>query len=219
MRASLLKERLRTSGYRLRKSQSQIAALKTKKKGVKKDKPNKVVSNPIKVGSDCSGLGTEVFAMDALGLGHRVVHEFGSEVNPIRRGLFERLHPGCKKIYVSCRIEDRQPASVPTVDLYVAGGDCTAWSTSGKRQGLNDKGGKNGSNRGKLMFDIIEYIETKKPKTFILEQVEGMMKGKFLPNFADIIEHIASIKHYGEQVYHVEFRALNTSEISGIPRN
>ena len=219
MRASLLKERLRTSGYQLRKSQSQIAALKTKKKGVKKDKPNKVVSNPIKVGSDCSGLGTEVFAMDALGLGHRVVHEFGSEVNPIRRGLFERLHPGCKKVDVSCRVADRHPARVPTVDLYVAGGDCTAWSTSGKRQGLNDKGGKNGSNRGQLMFDIIEYIETKKPKTFILEQVTGIVKGKFLATFTVIIERLTSIKHYGERVYHVEFQVLNTSEINGIPQN
>ena len=53
MMAARLKERLRACGYRLRKSQK--AAVQTKKKGVKKDKPNKVVPNPIKVGSDCSG--------------------------------------------------------------------------------------------------------------------------------------------------------------------
>ena len=218
MRAALFKERLRASGYRLHKSEK--AAVQTKKKGVKKDKPNnKVVPNQIKVGSDCSALGTEIFAMEVLGLGHRVVHEFGSEIHPIRRGLFERLHPGCKKVYVSCRVADRQPASVPTVDLYVAGGDCCSWSMAGKRQGLKDKGGKNGSSRGQLMFDIIEYIETKKPKTFILEQVEGIMKGKFLVTFTIIIERLTSIKHYGEKVYHVEFKVLNTSEISGTPQN
>ena len=148
--------------------------------------------------------------MNVLGLGHRVVHEFGSEMNKTRREVFERLHPGCKKVYVSCLVEDRSPASVPTVDLYVAGGECPPWSMAGKRQGLNDKGGKNGCNRGQVMLDIVSYIEIRKPKTFILEQVEGMMKGKFLPNFTAIMERIASIKHYGERVYHVEFRVLNT---------
>ena len=120
---------------------------KTKKRVVKiqKDKPNK----PIKIGSDCSGLGTEVFGMDVLGLGHRVIHEFGSESNKTRRGVFERLNPGCKKVYASCLVKDRSPATVPTVDLYVAGGECPPWSMAGKRQGLDDKGGKNGCNRGK----------------------------------------------------------------------
>jgi hypothetical protein len=37
----------------------------------------------IKVGSDCSGLGTEIFAMEALGLGHRVIHMFGSELDKV----------------------------------------------------------------------------------------------------------------------------------------
>ena len=213
MKAVVFRERLRNSGYRLR-----VSAVKTKQ-GVKKDKPTKVVSNSIKVGSDCSGLGTEIFAMDALGLGHRVVHVFGSEVDPIRRALFQRLHPGCKRVYVSCRIEDRQPANVPTVDLYVAGGDCAAWSPAGLRQGLDDRGGKDGKNRGKLMFDIIAYIETKKPKTFILEQVAGMVKGKFVETFSVILETLMSIKDNGRKVYHVDFKVLNTSETSGIPQN
>ena len=218
IKANILQERLRASGYRPRLGKSQKAAVQAKRK-VKKDKPNKVEPNAIKVGSDCSGFGTEIFATDALGLSHRVVHEFGSERDPIRRAVFERLHPGCKKVYVSCRVVDRKPASVPTVDLYVAGGDCSCWSMAGKRQGLNDKGGKNGSSRGKLMLDIIAYIETKSPKTFILEQVEGFVRGKFLATFTIIVEHLTSIKHYGEPVYHVEYQVLNTSEHSGIPQN
>ena len=126
-KAGIFKERLRLSGYRTGKTNQ----LDQKKKGVKKDyEPKKVVSDPIKVGSDCSGLGTEVFGMDVLGLGHRVVHEFGSEVNKSRRRVFERLHPGCKEMYVSCHIADRQPASVPRVDLYVAGGDRRSWAAA-----------------------------------------------------------------------------------------
>ena len=210
-KAGIFKERLRLSGYRTGKTNQ----LDQKKKGVKKDyEPKKVVSDPIKVGSDCSGLGTEIFGMDVLGLGHRLDHEFGSESDETRRRVFQWLHPGCKKMYRSCRVQDRKPASVPRVDLYVAGGDCSSWSKAGKRQGLDDK-----CNRGQLMFDIVAYIETKQPKTFILEQVEGMLKGKFLTNFTDMIEHITSIKHYGERVYHVEFQVLNTSEICGISQN
>ena len=176
-RAGILKERLRSSGYRFQSKPSVQTNQHEKRVKIQKDKPNKVVRNPIKIGSDCSGLGTEVFGMDVLGLRHRVIHEFGSESNKTRRGVFERLHPGCKKVYASCLVKDRSLTCVPTVDLYVAGGECPPWLMAGKRQGLNDKGGKNGCNRGKVMLDIISYIETRKPKTFILEQVEGMLKG------------------------------------------
>ena len=42
MKAGIFKERLRSSGYQLRKSQK--SAAQTKKKGVKKDKPCSVLS-------------------------------------------------------------------------------------------------------------------------------------------------------------------------------
>ena len=49
-KAGIFKERLRLSGYRTGKTNQ----LDQKKKGVKKDyEPKKVVSDPIKVGSDC----------------------------------------------------------------------------------------------------------------------------------------------------------------------
>ena len=35
----------------------------------------------IKIGSDCSGLGAELYAMAALGLEHRVDHAFASELD------------------------------------------------------------------------------------------------------------------------------------------
>ena len=84
-RAGILKERLRSSGYRFQSKPSVQTNQPEKRVKIRKDKPNKVVRNPIKIGSDCSGLGTEVFGMDVLGLGHRVIHEFGSESNILNR--------------------------------------------------------------------------------------------------------------------------------------
>lgn len=50
----------------------------------------------IRIGSDCSGLGTEVFAMGALGLEHRMAHMSTSEIDkalfPVdRRHILGRL--------------------------------------------------------------------------------------------------------------------------------
>ena len=74
---------------------------------------------PLRVGSDCSGMATECFALDALGVAHE--HVFCSEVwEPAIR--FLRSNKRAKRMYGS--VSERSVEEVPAVDLYVCGFPC-----------------------------------------------------------------------------------------------
>ncbi len=63
---------------------------------------------------------------------------------------------------------------LPDFDYLLAGFPCQAFSSAGNRLGFEDT-------RGTLFFDIARILREKKPKGFILENVEGLMnhdKGK-----------------------------------------
>ena len=62
----------------------------------------------------------------------------------------------------------RDNSTAPYVDMYIAGFHCQPFSTMGKRQGMDDDQG-----RGIVFFGILNYIQTKLPKIFILENVKG----------------------------------------------
>lgn len=54
------------------------------------------------------------------------------------------------------------------LDLITAGPPCQAFSTSGKRRSVEDP-------RGTLLWRTIDYIETFQPKTFVIENVRGLL--------------------------------------------
>ena len=55
------------------------------------------------------------------------------------------------------------------MDLYTAGFPCQPFSSAGKVQGFNDEQG-----RGTVVFDCMKYIETCKPRMFLLENVANL---------------------------------------------
>jgi DNA (cytosine-5)-methyltransferase 1 len=54
------------------------------------------------------------------------------------------------------------------LDLITAGPPCQAFSTSGKRRSVEDP-------RGTLLWRTIDYIEVFQPKTFVIENVRGLL--------------------------------------------
>lgn len=54
------------------------------------------------------------------------------------------------------------------LDLITAGPPCQAFSTSGKRRSVEDP-------RGTLLWRTIDYIEAFQPKTFVIENVRGLL--------------------------------------------
>ena len=74
-------------------------------------------------------------------------------------------------------IVTRDPLLVPSVDLYLAGFPCQPWSHGGKRQGFADKEG-----RGSIFWEVLSYIERRKPAAWLLENGFGivtMESGKY----------------------------------------
>lgn len=94
--------------------------------------------------------------------------------------------------------------AIPDFDILCGGFPCQAFSSAGKRQGFADT-------RGTLFFEVERILRAKKPKGFILENVEGLVNhdgGRTL----DVI--ISKLIDLG---YKVEFKVLNSTSF-GVPQ-
>ena len=60
---------------------------------------------------------------------------------------------------------------IPDCDGIIGGPPCQAWSEGGKRLGIEDP-------RGQLFWDYIRIVKEKKPKFFLIENVQGILEEK-----------------------------------------
>lgn len=96
-------------------------------------------------------------------------------------------------------------SEIPDFDILCAGFPYQAFSSAGKRQGFADT-------RGTLFFEVERILREKRPKGFILENVEGLVNhdgGRTL----DVI--LARLLELG---YKVNYRVLNSSDF-GVPQD
>jgi DNA (cytosine-5)-methyltransferase 1 len=102
-------------------------------------------------------------------------------------------------------IYEIKSSSVEDFDVLFAGFPCQSFSYSGKGMGFDDK-------RGVLFYEVLRFLEDKKPKAFLLENVKGLVShdsGRTLT----VIEK--ELKLAG---YHIEWRVLNSADF-GVPQN
>lgn len=95
------------------------------------------------------------------------------------------------------------------VDLVYGGPPCQAFSVFGKRLGLEDT-------RGTLVYDYIRVVREIQPKSFIFENVKGLLS----MNGGSLIEAIIdglSKDEEGNQIYNISYGLFNTAEY-GIPQ-
>jgi DNA (cytosine-5)-methyltransferase 1 len=90
------------------------------------------------------------------------------------------------------------------LDLFTGSPPCQGFSTAGKRQ-LDD-------DRNQLFREYVRLLRGLRPKTFIMENVSGMVKGKMKLIFAEILR---ALKDAG---YRVRARLLN-SMYFGVPQS
>ena len=67
-------------------------------------------------------------------------------------------------------------------DVLLAGFPCQAFSIAGRKEGFKDK------TRGTLFFDIADIMERTRPKAFLLENVEGLVRHQKGETFRTILE-------------------------------
>lgn len=105
-----------------------------------------------------------------------------------------------------CDITKVDANSIPDFDVLCAGFPCQAFSISGKQKGFYDE------TRGTLFFDICRILEAKKPKAFMLENVQNLEKhdkGNTLKVMLDSLENLG---------YSVQYKVLNAKDF-GVPQN
>lgn len=105
-----------------------------------------------------------------------------------------------------CDITSLKPKDVPDFDILCAGFPCQTFSICGKQNGFED------DVRGTLFFDICRILQTKKPKAFILENVQNLEKH----DKGNTI--FVMIKALNELGYSVKYRVLNAKDF-GVPQN
>ncbi len=110
------------------------------------------------------------------------------------------------------------PSAIPDIDILTAGFPCQPFSSIGKREGFEHP------TQGTLFYDVVKILKEKKPKAFILENVEGLVThdgGKTLSIILDTL----SVSINGQYLflskpdvrYHVFWRVLDAKDY-GVPQ-
>lgn len=126
---------------------------------------------------------------------------FTSEIKPHAVKVLKDNYP---TEIISGDITKIETTNIPDFDILCAGFPCQAFSSAGNRDGFADT-------RGTLFFDVERILKDKKPKGFLLENVEGLVNhdgGKTL----NVI--IRNLKTLG---YKVNYKLLNSKEF-GVPQ-
>lgn len=95
------------------------------------------------------------------------------------------------------------------VDLVYGGPPCQAFSVFGKRQGINDP-------RGTLLWDYIRVIREIQPRSFIFENVAGILTVDDGRVF-DMLKVALETNESGERSYNLSYALFNTAAY-GIPQ-
>lgn len=133
---------------------------------------------------------------------------FSSEIKPYAIDVYKSNFNNEK---VNGDITKIPSSEIPDFDILLGGFPCQAFSSAGKRQGFLDT-------RGTLFFEVERILKDKKPKGFILENVEGLVKHDLQSKADEIGQTLSVILASLEQLgYKVTWRVLDASKF-GIPQ-
>lgn len=126
---------------------------------------------------------------------------FTSEIKEHAIKVLKQNHP---KDEITGDITQVDEKTIPDFDILCAGFPCQAFSAAGNRDGFADT-------RGTLFFDVERIIRCKKPKGFILENVEGLVnheKGRTLQVILHNLDFVG---------YRVTYKVLDSMDF-GVPQ-
>lgn len=88
---------------------------------------------------------------------------------------------------------------IPDCDGIIGGPPCQAWSEGGKQLGLDDP-------RGQLFLDYIRIVKEKKPKFFVIENVQGILDDKNKESLSSFMDTLR------EAGYRISYELLNAAD-------
>lgn len=95
-------------------------------------------------------------------------------------------------------LEILKATGLETIDVLVGGPPCQAFSTAGKRGGLQDI-------RGTMLWEYLRFVEVLSPKFFVMENVRGLLSADSGETFKTFI---ADLKKITPQ-YHIDCYVVN----------
>jgi DNA-cytosine methyltransferase len=162
----------------------------------------------IRVGSDCTGYGSDFLSLMLLGVNAVLV--FVAEKDALKRELMKATHRGdvdFSKVIMYHDITKRDCNLAPYVDVFFTSAPCQPFSPAGRNEGLEDS-----QHRGVVIFHSVDYVQCKRPRLVVIENVKGLSQGKN----KKILERILNaLRDLG---YTVEWKILNTKD-SCIPQS
>ncbi len=129
---------------------------------------------------------------------------FASEIDKHARETYKHNH-GIDNAIFNDDIRAISPCQIPDHDLLCAGFPCQPFSQAGKKKGFKD--GEN-SERGNLFFNIVDILEAKRPKAFILENVRHLLNHDEGKTFATILSYLKELD------YEVSYKVLKASDFN-----
>lgn len=126
---------------------------------------------------------------------------FTSEIKEHAIKILKQNHPKDK---ITGDITKVDAKAIPDFDILCGGFPCQAFSSAGNRDGFADT-------RGTLFFDVERIIIEKKPKGFILENVEGLVNHDGGNTLEVILANLDAAKYW------VSYKVLNSVDF-GVPQ-
>lgn len=124
-----------------------------------------------------------------------------SEIKPHAVRVLHENHPMETIVGDITKVDTK---NIPEFDVLCAGFPCQSFSSAGKRKGFADT-------RGTLFFEVERILREKRPKGFILENVEGLVNHDGGKTLQVIINHLSALD------YKFDYRVLN-SKYFGVPQ-
>ena len=161
----------------------------------------------IRCGSDCSGLGCDLVALDKLGMSKFCKPVFWCENDAVKQGIYKTVskHLGIPVSHMYPDIVDRNNDTAEDCDLYISGFPCPSFSALGKRLGTQDS-------RGQVGYNCLMYVIRKRPCVVIFENVRGLLHVRHRP-FLDCMKKVLNDCHYRTWL-----KVLDTKQL-GIPHS
>ena len=165
---------------------------------ISKKKEINIFENKLKHADFFCGTGAFTLSLEKTGVIETI---FANDININSKNIYEKNFGQI----VLKDINELNILDIPDHDILTAGFPCQPFSIAGHQHGFNDK-------RSLSVIKIIDIINKKKPKCFILENVKNLKTHNNGKSFQKILDMIS-------KNYNIQYFILDTSVVTPIPQH